>query len=119
MIQDANAIAAWRTPTPHRQTTCPPYNIPLLPPRPTLRGTALKAIDYVAPTTLADAITLLDRHGDRARLLAGGTDIIVQLREYLRDADVLVDVKHIAELNELTFDPRQGLRLGAAVPCYR
>jgi carbon-monoxide dehydrogenase medium subunit len=79
----------------------------------------LKDIDYAAPSTIAEAVTLLAEKGDRARVLAGGTDIIVQVREHRRDLDLLVDVKHIPELNELTCDPRTGLRLGAAVPCYR
>lgn len=79
----------------------------------------MKAIDYAAPKTIAEAVALLAEKGDRARVLAGGTDIIVQVREGRRDLDLLVDVKYIPEVNELTFDPKQGLRLGAAVPCYR
>jgi carbon-monoxide dehydrogenase medium subunit len=79
----------------------------------------MKAFDYAAPKTIAEAVGLLNDKGDRARILAGGTDIIVQVREGRRDVDLIVDVKHIADVNELTFDPRQGLRLGAAVPCYR
>ena len=47
--------------------------------------------DYAAPTALDDAIRLLAEHGDRAKALAGGTDIIVQLRERLRDADFVVE----------------------------
>ncbi len=79
----------------------------------------MKAIDYAAPRTVAEAVALLKERGDRARVLAGGTDVIVQVREHRRDLDVLVDVKRIPEVNELSYDPRQGLRLGAAVPCYR
>jgi carbon-monoxide dehydrogenase medium subunit len=75
--------------------------------------------DYAAPTTLDDAIRLLAEHGDRAKALAGGTDIIVQLRERLREADFVVDVKKIAELMELKYDAETGLLLGASVPCYR
>jgi carbon-monoxide dehydrogenase medium subunit len=77
----------------------------------------LKAIDYAAPRTVAEAVALLADKGDRARVLAGGTDIIVQVREGRRDLDLLVDVKSIPEANELAYDARRGLRIGAAVPC--
>jgi len=76
----------------------------------------LNAFDYAAPRTLAEAIALLAEKGDRARVLAGGTDIIVQVREGRRHVDLLVDVKHIPEVNELSYSAA-GLRLGAAVPC--
>ncbi|MBP89641.1 MAG: carbon monoxide dehydrogenase [Planctomycetaceae bacterium] len=75
--------------------------------------------DYAAPTALDDAVRMLAEHGDRAKPLAGGTDIIVQLRERLREADFVVDVKRIPELMELEYSPETGLRLGASVPCYR
>src|SRR5438105_1089894 len=79
----------------------------------------MKEFDYAAPRTVAEAVALLAEKGDRARVLAGGTDIIVQVREGRREVDVLVDVKAIREANELSYDARRGLRLGAAVPCYR
>jgi CO/xanthine dehydrogenase FAD-binding subunit len=79
----------------------------------------MKAFDYSAPATVAEAVTLLAENGDRARALAGGTDVIVQVREGRRDVDLLIDVKHIPELNELSYEPGAGLRFGAAVPCYR
>ncbi len=79
----------------------------------------MKDIDYAAPKTLAEATTLLAEKGDRAKVLAGGTDLIVQVREYRRDIDVMVDIKRIPELTELTFDPKSGLRIGAATPCCR
>src|SRR5581483_10175087 len=69
----------------------------------------MKEIDYAA---------LFAEKGDRARALAGGTDIIVQVRENRRDVDLLVDLKNVPEVNELSYDPAGGLRLGASVPCY-
>ncbi len=78
----------------------------------------MKEIDYIAPATLAEAVKLLAERGDRARVLAGGTDIIVQVRENRRDLDLLVDIKRIPEVNELKLDST-GLTVGAAVPCYR
>lgn len=79
----------------------------------------MKDIDYAAPKTIAEAVKLFHDRGDKARALAGGTDLIVQLREHRRDLDLLVDIKHIPELIELSFDPKMGLRIGAATPCYR
>jgi len=79
----------------------------------------LKDFAYIAPTRLAESTALLAKANGRARLLAGGTDILVQLREGLRDADLVIDVKKIPELMELNYSPNKGLRLGASVPCYR
>ena len=79
----------------------------------------LHAISYAAPTTVEDAVSILADHGSSARMLAGGTDLIVQVREKLRDTSVFVDAKQIPELMELTVDAGGAARLGAAVPCYR
>src|SRR4029079_19054403 len=81
--------------------------------------TALKDFSYAAPQSLKEASEMLARANGKARVLAGGTDIIVQLREGLRDADLVVDVKKIPELTELSYSAGKGLRLGASVPCYR
>ena len=79
----------------------------------------MKWIDYASPSSVGEAVDLLAEHGERARVLAGGTDILVILRTGRREAGLLVDVKDIPELNEITYDPDSGLTLGAAVPCYR
>ena len=78
----------------------------------------MRWVDYESPNTVKEAISLLG--GDRkAKMLAGGTDVLVQLRAGHGDANLIVDVKNIPELNEMTLDPQQGLTLGAAVPCYK
>ena len=78
----------------------------------------MRWVDYESPNTVKEAISLLG--GDRkAKMLAGGTDVLVQLRAGHGDANLIVDVKNIPELNEMTLDPEQGLTLGAAVPCYK
>jgi carbon-monoxide dehydrogenase medium subunit len=77
----------------------------------------VKEIDYAAPQTVAEAVALLALHGDRARPFAGGTDLLVQVREGRRDIDLLIDLKHISEVIELKYDEKAGLRIGAAVPC--
>ena len=79
----------------------------------------MHAFDYATPESVADAVVMLSDHGQNACVLAGGTDLIVQLRENRRRTDLVVDVKRIAELNELSYDAAEGLTIGAAVPCYR
>ena len=75
--------------------------------------------EYAAPTQLEEAINRLAAAGDGARVLAGGTDIIVQLREGLRSAELVIDVKKIPELTHVQFCGEKGLQLGASVPCWR
>jgi len=77
----------------------------------------LKPFDYASPSTIQEATALLEQHGDNAKVLAGGTDIIVQLREGLRDAEIVIDVKKIPELTALDLCSENGLTLGASTPC--
>jgi len=79
----------------------------------------LKWFDYASPHSVREAIDLLAAHGDRARIVAGGTDLLVQLRGGRFTLDLVVDGKNISDLNEITYDPESGLTLGAAVPCYK
>ncbi len=79
----------------------------------------MKNFDYTAPGTVREAVALLAEKNGRARALAGGTDLLVQMRVKHHEPERVVDVKRIPELNELSYGPRRGLRIGAAVPCHR
>jgi len=62
-------------------------------------------------------VSILAAAGPAARPLAGGTDLIVQLRHGRRRVDMVIDIKRIREVGALEFTPEGGLVLGAAVPC--
>jgi len=79
----------------------------------------MQDFDYISARSVDEAVALLSSNGGGRRVLAGGTDLLVQMRERHVKASLLVDIKHIPEVNELTYNPEAGLRLGAAVPCYR
>ena len=69
---------------------------------------------YEAPQSLGAAVSLLAGAPGRARLLAGGTDLLVQLRAGLIEPELVVDVKKIPEMHEITAE-NGGFRIGAAV----
>jgi len=75
----------------------------------------MEAFDYLAPRSLAEAFQALG-NGRRSLMLAGGTDVIVQLREGRRSCDQLIDLKHIPELMTYAFGNDGSLEIGAAVP---
>lgn len=69
---------------------------------------------YEAPETLEAAVTLLANEPGEARVLAGGTDLLVQLKTDIIAPQLLVDIKRIAELREVKREAG-GFRIGAAV----
>ena len=79
----------------------------------------MQAFDYVAAQSVDEVINLLAEKGEMARVLSGGTDLLVALREGRRKADVVIDVKGLPETTAMSYDPGAGLTLGAAVPCHR
>lgn len=69
---------------------------------------------YEAPHTLDQAVALLAAAQGEARVLAGGTDLLVQMKTEIIAPDLLVDIKHIAELREIK-EEGGAFRIGAAV----
>jgi CO/xanthine dehydrogenase FAD-binding subunit len=75
----------------------------------------MKPFHYVRPDTLADALVLLETHGPAAKVLAGGTDLLVQMRARRVTPDVVVDIKHIEELAPHITVTDRHIRIGARV----
>lgn len=79
----------------------------------------MQAIEYVAPASLDEAVRALASGGSGARVLAGGTDVIIQARENRKDVRVMVDVKKVPETNVLSIEADGSLKVGAATTCDR
>ena len=71
---------------------------------------------YEAPKTLEAAVALLSGTKSEARVLAGGTDLLIQMRAGRVEPEILVDIKGIPELTSIVAE-NGGFRFGAAVTC--
>jgi len=72
-------------------------------------------VRYIAPGTLDEAIGAFAAAGSAARILAGGTDLLVQMRAGLVRPGLIVDIKKIAEMTTIEETADGGFRIGAAV----
>src|SRR5690349_23872118 len=72
-------------------------------------------MQYLAPTTLEEAIGAFAAAGSAARILAGGTDLLVQMRAGIVKPGLIVDIKKIAEMTEIAETVDGDFRIGAAV----
>jgi carbon-monoxide dehydrogenase medium subunit len=73
----------------------------------------MRPFSYERPSRLEDAIALFQEHGPGARPLAGGTDLIIRLRDGSIQPHVVVDIKGIAELDEDIREADRHLRIGS------
>src|SRR5262245_5533277 len=71
---------------------------------------------YRSVTTLAEALEILDAERERARIVAGGTDLIIELeRKVRRGIDTVVDITHIPGLDGIVLDEAGHIHLGPLV----
>ena len=68
--------------------------------------------EYHAPTSLGQVFELLDRHGDDARVMAGGTALVIQMKQRLTQPNHVVGLKGIPNLNFIEPTP-EGIKIGA------
>jgi carbon-monoxide dehydrogenase medium subunit len=74
----------------------------------------MKAFGYVSAKDVGHAVALLGEHGAGAKLLAGGTDLLVELKFATHGPEIIVDVSRVDELKNITVID-EGLRIGALV----
>jgi carbon-monoxide dehydrogenase medium subunit len=75
----------------------------------------MKEFEFYEPKTVEDACSLLAKFRGRARPMAGGTDLLVELKSGRLNLAAAVNLKKIKGLNRITFTRKQGLSIGALV----
>ena len=74
----------------------------------------MRPFEYIAPSSAHEAVALLAENGDSARALAGGTDLVVDLKHGPGNINLLVDVSSLPEFRGIDETP-EGLRIGSMV----
>jgi carbon-monoxide dehydrogenase medium subunit len=72
----------------------------------------MKAFGYVMAKDVGHAVALLAEHGAKAKILAGGTDLLVELKHAVHNPQIIVDVSRLAELKDIAIRD-DGLHIGA------
>ena len=75
----------------------------------------MKYFDYAEPASLQEAMGLLQAGGTQASLMAGGTDLMVQMKEHVRQPAQVINIKKIPGMGDFGYDPDEGLVLGSLV----
>jgi aerobic carbon-monoxide dehydrogenase medium subunit len=75
----------------------------------------MNRFDYLEPDTLEEAVALLSRHGPKLNILAGDTDLLVEIKEQLRAPGYVMSLGRLPGLDQVSFDEKQGLKIGALV----
>ncbi len=70
--------------------------------------------EYFKPKNIEEALTLLGKNPENSKIIAGGTDLTVHIKEDIIAPDVLIDIKAISDLNEFTFKKNE-LTIGAHI----
>jgi carbon-monoxide dehydrogenase medium subunit len=78
-----------------------------------MREALMKKFDYLRPQTLGEALSLLNEHGKKAKLIAGGTDVIVMIKQKVMMPEVLISLLGIPGLDQIQYDGT--LRVGPMV----
>ncbi len=73
----------------------------------------IRDFKYLAPKTLKEALTLLDKYGEDCKVIGGGQSLLILMKQGLVAPEYLISIKGISELDYIEFDAKEGLRIGA------
>ena len=73
----------------------------------------MREFDFVEPCSVAEASQMLAEYGDDARIIAGGSALMLAMRQRMLAPTHLISVARLPRLHGIDFDPHQGLRIGA------
>jgi CO/xanthine dehydrogenase FAD-binding subunit len=79
----------------------------------------MKSFEYRKVSSLEEAFRLLQEYGEGAKILAGGTDLFIQMRDKAPQPKILIDLKGIPGMDQVFYDPTVGLRIGALASIHR
>lgn len=74
----------------------------------------MNKFDYLMPKTIDEAISLLASHGERAKYIAGGTDVMIKIKEQKISPQYLISLRHIQGIDQILYKDGE-LRIGAMV----
>lgn len=73
----------------------------------------MKDFEYFEPSTISEATSLLSKYGEEAKVIAGGTDLLVEMKRYHLTPKYLINIKTIPGLEYINYNSEQGLSIGA------
>ena len=73
----------------------------------------MRSFEYIAPTSVSDALDVLERLSPTAKLMAGGTDLLVQMKIGDLNPRHLIDLKKIPQLSRIKFDQSKNQHIGS------
>jgi carbon-monoxide dehydrogenase medium subunit len=73
----------------------------------------IATFEYLAPKTVKEALSLLAKYKDEAKIIAGGQSMLVVMRQRLLTPEYVIDIKGLNDLAYIKYDEKQGLKIGA------
>jgi carbon-monoxide dehydrogenase medium subunit len=73
----------------------------------------MKDFEYFAPKTVEESLSFLSQYKEESKIIAGGQSMLVIMRQGLLAPENVVDIKGITALDYITYDEKEGLRIGA------